>query len=87
MTERGLYLLAYAALMALLGLTMLAAQFDLGAFNVAANLIIAAVKTGIVAWVYMHLREDTALTRFLAGAVIFWIALLIAGILIDTATR
>ena len=48
-------LLAWAALVALMLASLGSAYLPLGAGNLVAGVVIAAVKTGIVAWVFMRL--------------------------------
>lgn len=80
-------LLTYAALMALLGLTMLVGSVDLGWINVVSNLGIAAVKTVLILWVFMHLKEMTPFLRLVAGAALLWFGLLVILGLGDWMTR
>lgn len=78
---------AYFVLLALLGLTMLAGFVDLGWGNVVANMGIAAVKTAIVGWVFMHLYEATPLLRLFALGAIAWFGFLVTLGLGDWMTR
>ena len=77
----------WAALLALLGLTLGAAYVPLGPFNVAVGLAIAVVKAGIVALLFMNLRRSGALIRLAAAAGFFWLAVLFALTLSDFLTR
>jgi len=83
----GTYLLVYLALLLLLGATILSAQFELGVWNPVLNLAIATVKAGLIAWVFMHLRESSGLVRLFAVAVLFWLFALFALSLADWLTR
>lgn len=80
-------LIAWALLIALLATTVILAEIGLGRWGPVANLSIAAVKTGIVAWVFMHLRRESALVRLFAGAALIWLAILFVLGLSDWLTR
>ena len=67
----------WAALMALLGLTVTLAFQPLGAFNTPAALAIAAVKALLVSSVFMELRERRPLVIAFAAAGFFWLAILL----------
>jgi cytochrome c oxidase subunit 4 len=77
----------WGALMALLALTLLAAEFELGLLNPVINLSIAAAKTGLIAWFFMHLEEDTALVRSAAIVAVVWLAILFLIGFADYLTR
>jgi cytochrome c oxidase subunit 4 len=66
----------WAALLALLGLTVTLAYQPLGAFNTPAALAIAGVKALLVAAVFMELRERGPLVIAFAAAGFFWLAIL-----------
>jgi cytochrome c oxidase subunit 4 len=63
------------------------AYLDLGVGNVLAGLVIATVKTGLVAWVFMQLRRASAMSRIAAAAGLATLLLLIALSLVDYKTR
>jgi cytochrome c oxidase subunit 4 len=83
------YWLAWAALMALMALMALRprAHSPLGEWNTVINLAIAALKAALVAWFFMHLRRVAPLTRALAVAAVFMLALLFGLSSTDFATR
>lgn len=77
----------WLALLLLLALTLASACVDLGAGNMIANLVIAAVKVALVAVFFMHLRRADATVRLAAGAALlflFFLAFLTFG---DYLTR
>jgi cytochrome c oxidase subunit 4 len=80
-------LLAWLALLALLGLTVLGAYQPLGAFNTVLALTIAVTKALIVAAVFMELRHGSALTLAFAGAGFFWLGILLWLAFADFSTR
>ena len=78
---------AWLALLALMALSLGSAYLSLGAGNVVAGLVIAAIKTGIVAWWFMELRRAAAMTRIAIGAGLGTLLLLVALGFVDYATR
>lgn len=85
--DTTIFLLAWAALMALLMATIGVSFLNLGAWNVVLNMAIAAGKVGIIAWVYMHLRHSFPLVRLAAVLAILWLAILFMLGLSDYLTR
>ena len=91
------YLLVYAALMVLLGLTVAASfvnfeqrylgRLNLGWLNIGATLLIAVVKALLVVLFFMHVRHSSRLTRIFAAAAFLWLGILLVGTLNDYLTR
>ena len=78
---------SWAALLALMLASLVSAYLNLGAFNVIAGLAIAAVKTAIVAWWFMRMRESGPLIR-LAGVVGLGVWAILVGLSgVDYGTR
>lgn len=69
---------AYVGLLALLALTVASAFVDLGGFNSAANLAIAAAKAALIAVLFMQLPRQGVLPRLVVAAVALWLAILFA---------
>jgi cytochrome c oxidase subunit IV len=84
---RSTYFRIFAALIALTGLTTAVAFFDLGLLNPVVALSIAIFKGTLVVLFFMHLKYSSRLTRVIAGASIFWLAILLLLTLSDYATR
>ena len=80
-------LLAWAALMGLLALTLGSAYVPMGALNTVTSLGIASLKALIVAIVFMGLRRDDTLLRLTATAALFWLLTLFALTFSDVLTR
>lgn len=74
-------------LMFLTVITVGAAQFDLGAWNVPIALIIASFKAGVVALHFMHLKHEDSMTWVFATYPLFLLFLLIAFTATDMFTR
>jgi len=80
--------LVWMALMALLAATVTATFAPIAApLKTLANLVIAGAKAGLIAWVFMHLREQTGLNRIAALAAVGWLTILISMTLLDVGTR
>jgi cytochrome c oxidase subunit 4 len=82
-----LYYRVFVALMVFLVLTLVAAAFDLGEWNVVIAITIAVIKALLVLLYFMHLRWSTKLVQLFAGAALFWLAILFAITLGDYFTR
>ena len=81
------YLIVWAALMLLLALTAAAHFLNLGAFAMAVALAIGIAKAVLIVLYFMHVRHSSRLTGVLAAAGFVWLLLLIAGVIIDYASR
>jgi cytochrome c oxidase subunit 4 len=76
MTEPRKLIFGYLGLLLLLALTVGSSFVDLGGFNTALNLVIAAAKAAVIALLFMHLVADTVLSRLAVAAVGLWLAIL-----------
>jgi cytochrome c oxidase subunit 4 len=70
-------LIAWAALLALLGTTIFLAYQPLGNFNLAIALCIAMAKALIIMAVFMELRQRSGVMIAFAAAGFFWLGILI----------
>jgi cytochrome c oxidase subunit 4 len=84
-TQRLLW--AWIALLALMFASLGSAYVPLGAGNVIAGLVIAAIKSGIVAIVFMRLASASAMVRIAAATALVTWGLLVALSGVDYATR
>jgi cytochrome c oxidase subunit 4 len=55
----------WIALVILTGLTIKAAALEMGAWSMAANLVIASSKAGLVLWFFMHLKYERKFFKLL----------------------
>ena len=78
---------AWFALVALMLASLGSAYLKLGPWNMVAGLAIAAVKSAIVAWLFMRLRDSGPLIRAVAvvGLGVWFILLTLSGV--DYETR
>jgi cytochrome c oxidase subunit 4 len=81
------YYIVFAALMVLLVLTLVAAAFDLGPWNIIIAMTIAVVKAALVVLFFMHVYYSSHLVKFFAGATFFWLAILFVMTMSDYASR
>ena len=81
------YVLIWAALLALLGLTLGLAEIDLGAFNNLVALLIAAAKTLLVVLFFMHVRYEKPLTWLFVCAGLLWLVIMFDLTMSDYLTR
>ncbi len=81
------YIAVWFALLGLLALTWGMARLDLGRFNAAVALGIAATKALLVLMYFMHLRDERKTTWLFAVAGVYWFALMVALTLGDYLTR
>ncbi len=81
------YIKIWAVLMVLLLTTWGVAELNLGPFNTVVALIIAFIKMILVILFFMHVRYNSRLTWFFAGAGFFWLCIMITLTLDDYVTR
>jgi cytochrome c oxidase subunit 4 len=93
------YLIVFAALMVLLGMTIGAyyipfekvknpfGEGNLGVVNTIVALIIATIKASLVVMVFMHLRYGSRLTKMVAAAGFFFLGIMILFFFIDYLSR
>jgi cytochrome c oxidase subunit 4 len=74
----------WAALMVLTGITVAAAQVDLGRLNVVVALAIAATKASIVALYFMHLKYGDRMNSIVLVFSLFMTAFFIGFVIFDT---
>ncbi|MBB5042318.1 cytochrome C oxidase subunit IV family protein [Shinella fusca] len=77
----------WIVLLALLGLTLAASFVLSGMIGLTVALAVASVKSGLVFWRYMHLREASGLLRIAALGALFWVFVLLAFVTADYLTR
>jgi cytochrome c oxidase subunit IV len=85
--ERTVFLFVYLACLVLLAATIGVAHLRLGTLNPILNLSIAAAKSFLIVWFFMHVREGSRLVRLAAFAGLFWLIILFGLSLTDWLTR
>lgn len=74
-------------LLLLLAISVVAAHYPLGGWSSAAALGIAVMKAGLVAWYFMHLRDESSLIRVFSLAGVFCLAILLTLLTADYGDR
>lgn len=77
----------FVALMVLLAATIAIAEVDLGRGNFIASTAIAATKMTLIMVVFMNLRYSKPLSRLVACAGFFWLAIMFALAFSDYGSR
>jgi len=81
------YVVVWLGLLALTATTYLLSRVDLGEWNLVAALAIATAKASLVVLFFMHLWDGKGMTRLVFVVSVFFVLLLIAGVVGDMATR
>lgn len=71
------FVLVWLALLCLTGLTIEAAEMQMGKWSMLANLLIASTKAGLVLWIFMHLKYEKRLFKLLLLVPIVTITIII----------
>lgn len=82
-----IYVVIFAALLVMTGITYWAALLDLGRLNVIVALTIATIKAVLVVLYFMHVRHSSRLTWVIVVSGFFWLAIMIALTMSDYLTR
>jgi cytochrome c oxidase subunit 4 len=83
----GTLMLIYVVLMVLLGLTILAAAFPLGAIGLIIALAIAAAKAILVVLFFMHVKYQPRAIAVFAATSLLWLGILLTLTLSDYIAR
>jgi cytochrome c oxidase subunit 4 len=81
------YYTVFGALLALLAVTVVVAEMNLGLVAFLVAVIVATVKAILILLYFMHVRYSQPLTWLVAGAAFFWLAILFGLTLSDYYTR
>ncbi len=84
---KSLYYIVFIALIFGTGLTVVAAEIDLGALNNVVMIAIAGTKALLVILFFMHVRWGTRLTWVVAGSGFFWLLILFGITMTDYMSR
>jgi cytochrome c oxidase subunit 4 len=77
------FVLVWIALLFLTGLTIEAAELQMGKWSMLANLLIASTKASLVLWIFMHLKYERRLFKLLLLIPIATITIIIGLTFID----
>jgi cytochrome c oxidase subunit IV len=81
------FVLVWLSLLVLLALSTGSSYLHLGIANTLINMVIAAVKVGLIAVFFMHLRQADAAVRLAAGAALLFLFFLAFLSFADLLTR
>lgn len=81
------YLAVYIALLTLLGISVFAAEFDLGRGNFVVSFAIASLKALLIVLFFMHVWGGAALVKLVLAASLFWLAIMFTLSTTDYGTR
>jgi cytochrome c oxidase subunit 4 len=85
--DKKIYFRVFAALIALLGATVVIAYIHLGKLNIIVALTIAVIKMTLIILYFMHVRYSSRLLWVFVGAGFFWLMILFALSFSDFLTR
>ncbi len=83
----SLYITIFLALLVGTALTVGAAFVDLGQFNFAVAMAIAAFKASLVVWYFMHVKYQSSLTKLTVATGLFFLTILLGMMMIDYGGR
>jgi len=81
------YVIIWGILMVLLAVTVAVNEVDLGQWNFFIAFSIAMVKAVLIVLFFMHIRTSPGLTRVVACAGFFWLAIMLVLTFADYMTR
>jgi len=82
-----IFIIVWLVLLALTGITVAAAQFNLGALNVWVALGIATLKAGLVIAFFMHMKYETPLFKLTLLSALAILAIFIGMTFLDVLYR
>jgi len=71
------FVFVWIALLGLTGLTIKAAQMQMGGWSMVANIAIASAKASLVLWFFMHLKYEKRLFKLLIFVPLITISIII----------
>ncbi len=71
------FIIVWACLLVLTGLTIKAAQMRMGEWSMLANLLIASAKASLVLWFFMHLKYEKKIFKLLFFVPVLTITIII----------
>jgi cytochrome c oxidase subunit 4 len=81
------YLLVWASLVMLTGITIYVAGIDMGRFGVTANILIASLKAGLVVQIFMHLRNESRFLKIMLLMALLSLTVIIVLTFLDILYR
>jgi cytochrome c oxidase subunit 4 len=81
------YIKVFSTLIVLTVITVAASRIDFGAMNAIVAFGIATVKALLVAGIFMHLKYDDKMNRYIIGSAFFFLVVLYFFCYLDNFTR
>ena len=81
------FILIWIGLLAMTIITVTVSRIDLGALNIWVALAIASVKSSLVIFVFMHLRQETKLFKICLAVMLVIVAIFIGLTFTDVLYR
>lgn len=81
------YLIVWVVLLVFTAVTYITGTMHLGAWALPIALLIAGIKSTLVALIFMHLKESSGATRVVFVTALIFVALLLFFTVADVATR
>lgn len=86
LSYRG-YLMVWAVLVALTGLTIYVAGINLGRLGMTVNILIASLKAGLVVYIFMHLRYESRVLKLMLLMAVMTLTVIITLTFLDVLYR
>ena len=80
-------LFLWIALLALTGLTLMVAGFNLGRSGIFINILIASIKAGLIVYIFMHMKYESLLLKLMLLMTLFTLTVIIVMTFLDTLYR
>ena len=81
------YLLVWASLVTLTGITIYVAGIDMGRFGITANILIASLKAGLVVQIFMQLRNESRFLKIMLLMALLSLTVIIVLTFLDILYR
>ena len=81
------YLIVWVVLLVFTAATYITGSMHLGAWALPIALTIAAIKSTLVALIFMHLKDSSGMTRLVFGTSLVFVGILLFFTVADVATR
>ena len=81
------YIVIWAALLALTGITVYVAGLDVGSFGITINILIASMKAGLVVYIFMHLKDESPILKLMLLMAVLTLTVIIVLTFLDILYR
>ncbi len=81
------YLMIWFGLLVLTGVTVTVAGLNLGNLSVLGTILIAAVKSTLVVWIFMHIKYEDRVFKIMLGVAIITLVVIMVLTFVDVSFR